>query len=117
MTTTEGNKLIAKFMGLPLQQMVYQYNESFNVDVHYNYNGSWDELMKVIDKIEQSNFADYNFNYNITGDGVCISKFDDGSGIIANRANKWGESKLKASWECVIEFIQWYNTTKTPAAI
>lgn len=104
-----GNQLIAKFMGLPLQKMEYQYNESFKVDIHYNYNGSWDELMKVIDKIEQSNFADYDFNYNITGDGVCISKFDDGSGIIANRANKWGESKLKASWECVIEFINWYN--------
>lgn len=100
-----GNYTIAKFMGEPLFEDVVQYNESFKVERKFNYHSSWDAIMPVIEKIEKSNFKDYDFNFNITGDGVCISKYDDGSGMILNINNEWGESKLNATWRCVVEAI------------
>jgi hypothetical protein len=104
-----GNILIALFMGERLFTDEVQHGETFKVEKIFNYHLSWDAIMAVIEKIEKSNFSDYDFNFNITGDGVCISKYDDGSGVICSVQNEWGESKLNATWTCVvsaIDFIQ-----------
>ncbi len=118
MEIKEGNKLIAEFMGYHRRPDLDDeiLGEAYYIDSKLNfytskckYHSSWDWLMPVIEKIEQTKYTDYSFNYNITGDGICISKFDDGSGVIHSVSNKWGESKLDASWKCVVEFIKWYN--------
>lgn len=104
-----GNILIAKFMGLPLFEYEYQHGESFQVKRTFDYHENWNSIMEVIEKIERSGFDDYEFNFNITGYGIYVSKFDDGSGIICDRKNEWGKSKLFATWECAVEFVKFYN--------
>ena len=41
MTTTEGNKLIAEFMGKKTTQIVYEKNESITIDCALEYHSSW----------------------------------------------------------------------------
>ena len=79
------------------------------------YNVSWDALMPVIEKIESlptDTENAFEFQFSITGDGIAITQFDDGSGIIANRVNEIGKSKLQSTFEVVVEFIKWYTTNK-----
>lgn len=79
------------------------------------FNESWDLLMPVIEKIESLPTDRDNgeeFQYSITGDGISITKFDDGSGIIASRVNENGKSKLQSSFEVVVEFCKEYLAVK-----
>lgn len=71
------------------------------------YNESWDLLMPVIEKIESlptNKEEGEEFQFNITADGISITKYDDGSGIISSRVNEIGKSKLTSSFEVVSNF-------------
>jgi hypothetical protein len=71
------------------------------------FNESWDLLMHVIEKIESlptNKDEGEEYQFSITGDGVAITKYDDGSGVIANRVNEIGKSKLMSSFEVVAAF-------------
>ena len=73
------------------------------------YNESWDLLMPVIEKIEgepTNKEAGEEFQFSITGDGIAITKYDDGSGIVSSRVNEIGKSKLQSSFEVVAEFCK-----------
>lgn len=74
------------------------------------FNESWDLLMPVIDRIEaiKTNNNSEKFQFNITGDGISITRFDDGSGVISQRAND-SIKRLQYSFEVVVDFIKWYN--------
>jgi hypothetical protein len=77
------------------------------------FNESWDLLMPVIEKIESeptNKEEGEQFQFSITGDGIAITKYDDGSGVVANRANEIGKSKLQGAFECVVVFCK----TKLP---
>lgn len=71
------------------------------------YNESWDLLMPVIEKIENlptNKEQGEEYQFSITGDGVAITRYDDGSGVIAERVNEIGKSKLISSFEVVAAF-------------
>jgi len=105
-----GIQYIALFMGWkPDKLRIYLAIKAPQVG-KLAFNESWDLLMPVIDKIESLPVNDgEKFQFNITGDGISITRYDDGSGIISQRAND-SSKKLQYSFEVVVEFINWYNT-------
>lgn len=111
--------LIAVFMGfIPYNSLfgtTYRHPDKIGlyggVGLKFKYDTSWDWLMPVIEKIESlpCNKQDgEEYQFSITGDGVSITMFDDGSGVISSRANIIGQSKLEAAFEVVAEFVDWY---------
>ncbi len=123
----EGNKIIAEFMGgefftdthslevsiLDLRVRNIEPNKKTSRYISaLEYHSSWSWLMPVVEKIESlptDKESGSQFQFNITGDGVSITQFDDGSGVIEQRVNEIGKSKLKSSFEVVVEFIKWHN--------
>lgn len=79
---------------------------SFHLDVnqpfHAEYHSSWDWLMPVVEKIE-----DMSYDVNITGTHVIIVNSENGY-----EYDDMANSKIKAVWEAVVIFIQWYNNQK-----
>ncbi len=113
---SEGNKLIAEFMGYEFTQtpdcgilggnkftkLPKKSNEPPFTVYHGwcppNYNSSWDWLMPVVEKIE-----------------IDRCKFS----IEKNKCKIWAvgtfesDTTIKATWIAVIKFIEWYNGNKT----
>lgn len=127
----KGNKLIAEFIGLEKNDFGYWINKDylFNsqlklLDFELKFHSSWDWLMPVVEKIENtkpfysvSNNA--GFWYNDETDTVDRNKLqylciisDKSYRIIINSANYFPErdNKLVATWFAVVEFIKWYNS-------
>ena len=114
MKTTEGNKLIAEFMGYkPFDafwdksdnKKWYSINQltgnSRNSEDELRFHSSWDWLMPVVEKIEQDQGEGYNIliehrNCWIESDGITIEGYST-------------ESKIEAVFNAVCEYITWYN--------
>ena len=130
-----SNKLIAKFMQYDdVDCHNCKYTRDCNwiqcgltpkeKDEQLNYHSSWDWLMSVVEKIENtkpfysvSNNA--GFWYNDETDTVDRNKLqylciisDKSCRIVINSANYFPErnNKLVATWFAVVEFIKWYNS-------
>jgi hypothetical protein len=112
----ENNKLIAEFMGNQLDTVENIYWIDDNIIGKYGfapdelvYNTDWNWLMSVVKKIETLN---YDFKI-LGGNWVIITDIDpdrnEGEEIIEIGGK---ESKLKAVYTAVIEFINWYNLKK-----
>jgi len=101
------NQIIAQFMGWTVAEIrIYIVGRNGNMG-KLAYDEKWDLLMPVIEKIESlpTNVDEgEQYQFSITGDGVAITKFDDGSGVISSRVNEIGKSKLMASFEVVSNF-------------
>ena len=101
------NQIIAKFMGWNADEITtYIVGRNGNMG-KIAYNEKYDLLFSVIEKIEclPTNLEEgEQYQFSITGDGVAITKYDDGSGVIANRVNEIGKSKLMSSFEVVAAF-------------
>lgn len=98
MSTTEGNQLIANFIGI--------LTDGDRTSKHFGskllqYHSSWDWLMPVVEKIEAIEDSD---NYEVDIFGNCCQ--------IGISENAIGETKIEATWNAVILFIQWYNQNK-----
>lgn len=107
-----GIQYIALFMGWkPDDLRIYltvKYTQTKSLG-KLAFNESWDLLMPVIDKIESlTTNKGEAFRFNISGDGISITRYDDGSGIISQRAND-KEKRLQNSFECVVDFIKWHK--------
>ena len=92
----EGNKLIKDFY--TNEHIRGQFGRILSAD-EYKYHFSWDWLMPVVEKIEQSSRVD------IYGKACRISQpqWDVDIAHI-------DEYKIKAVWRSVIDFIHFYNT-------
>lgn len=96
------NKLIAEFMG-------YTNNYFYQSD-QLLYHSSWDKLMSVVEKIENIEGATM-FNVTIE-DTICDikSRFPHKYGEIKiNHSRTYQGGKIESTYQCVVEFIKWYN--------
>lgn len=121
MKTEEGNKLIAKFMGMQLVGLrtnkIYKiWRTRLDCPLYERANGnkesdlwfhsSWNWLMPVVEKIES---LGYPFWISKKTAGITYSeKVDEESNKIFNQ----GETKKQAVYQSVVEFISWYNKQK-----
>lgn len=122
MTTIEGNKLIAEFMGCYGDthwsggESVFRYGfkdthiterwHESQFDEMTPYHSSWDWLMPVVEKIE-----DLGYSVFIQND-VCWIKVGR-AGMKMPLISELGENKISATFAAITQFIQWYNT-QTP---
>ena len=105
----QGNRLIAKFLGL---EILSRHGRRKNAKVDYKtqifedeliYHSSWTMLMKAVEKIESLNIADSAF---IIEGNYATLWFKNGE-VISSK--EWAGTKIQATWNVVIEFIQWLN--------
>lgn len=91
---SEGNKLIAEFMGV-------------GNDWRYrHYNISWDHIMPVIEKIEEE--TDYHIQIN----GFVCTVFHDGGGVVLTPIP--ANNRLQSVWEAAVSTIKYHNSQITP---
>jgi hypothetical protein len=108
MTRTEiglGNKLIREFMN----------PDCYKMPRAKPYNSSWDLLMLVVEKIEatQDDYHGY-FAVIISSNGCVIQgtklRTDPENYHPAYFNQVYGETKLKATYAAVLQFLEWYNS-------
>lgn len=114
----EGNKLIAEFRGLREESPGRWYDPTQIPHPRFRelkYHSSWDWLMPVVEKIEDSHKLSEGYGFSVMIDnwnceiqnlisGEIISSFNPSSHPI--------HSKIEAAWLAVVEFIKWYNQNK-----
>jgi len=108
MTVQESNKLIAEFMGnhtigstndlYDPQQHNFPVEHTCSVD-DIMYSTSWDWLMPVVEKIEDT----WDFSVHI--EDFCCTIFTRS----VEFSFESPESKIDATYKAVVELIQWYN--------
>lgn len=135
MTTQEGNKLIAEFMGCKLYEDApvmkvwlrdpHDDGTLFYCEWHPQYaKGTkqlawvfepekiWCQLMPVVEKISKIEIADQFPRIEIVPSGyVKIENLRD-TPIFTNVSIEG--SLITAIWKAVVQFIQWYNKTQQP---
>lgn len=107
----EGNKLIAEFMGLIFNGHHWELPQLHGRNKIYEelkYHSSWDWLMAVAEKIEQTGCIIEI--WLSLGKGCRITK-------VTSKIKSWqtvmeSNSTIEAVWLAVIEFIKWYNQNK-----
>lgn len=121
----EGNKLIAEFMDIPAWKSYWNKEDTSDwfdtqkledvgikgVNIgsgstkYLYFDSSWDWLMPVVEKIETLKKP-----VHIHSNGCTIYEYVRFS-IDAGHwfTEKYGNSKLEATWLAVVEFINWYN--------
>jgi hypothetical protein len=112
----EGNKLIAKFMGLKFRAKTEHpsiFPNGVWEDEHRSigvgvlmYHASMDELIPVMDKIKEMKFPMMMYQSHIQNT-VEIYDIDKQHYII--RESDTRSSILKLTWKAIVEFIEFYN--------
>ena len=122
----KGNKLIAEFMGLKgrvnhLNEFVTSHidgnGHGYEENVYYHY--SWDWLMPVIEKIEDTDDLEYkgfghafvmnNYEVNVTSLATGEIKVYMSVGLASSTIDV--KSKIEVAWLACVEFINQYNKT------
>ena len=117
MKTQKNNKLIAEFMN---EEIGFSDTSEPCVLGDYSwkpmkYHKSWDWLMPVVEKIEQSGYVyDFTIDYcSVFGYTVKITSELKNTFSDFTRIRRIGEStKINTVYEVVMEFINWYNKNK-----
>ena len=106
MNYTENNKIIAKFMN----------NEDKLKDsMEYgNFHLQWDWLMPVVEEIESINDPHHGFfGVFISSNSCTIQGTNFRSDVISDPPVYFNDatlnSKLEATYYCIIKFIEWYT--------
>ena len=114
----QSNKLIAEFMGLSIKEGVSYYTDQddmffMGIEVEEPYlpfDEDWNWLITVVDKIETE--LEEEFRVVILEHECSIhQKTEDQKLQIAFQcvAERFGISKIQATYEAVVEFIKQYN--------
>jgi hypothetical protein len=126
MTTEEGNKLIAYFMGHKESRDKYyggmtddKGDNTFPCLVapdgkkitHVYYHSSWDWLMPVVEKINATAIPDNKFPASVHIYRSTVHVNDDYNIIIETTATREG-GLILAVYQAVVQFIEWYNQSK-----
>jgi hypothetical protein len=115
MSNIENNKLIAEFYGLDehffISENVGQELREFNDD-ELRFDTSWDWLMPVVEKIEETE-VNGDYAMIIIQQGMCeiemyeyMKEQKDGEEL---RVHTFQGSKIEATYQAVVSFIKWYN--------
>lgn len=91
---------------IPNFEFLYIENGEDEIGVHnkrIKFHSDWNWLMTVVEKIESLNFTTSIYHLPKTLNTVKI--FIGGADIVG----KNGETKMKAVYKAVVEFIKWYN--------
>lgn len=109
-TTEEKNRMIAEFM--EVETTDYKYKENAKHISELKYHTSWSWLMPVLEKISKTKTIkyDWNFTYTIKPDAVFI--FASAIEIISEGYVTENISHIQTTYNCVIQFIEWYNENK-----
>ncbi len=115
-STEEGNAIISKFMG-----------KKFKDPLNYMYDKSWDWLMSVVEKIENTTVkgttwtsiddkakVEWQFSVEIINVQCmihrdCLPQYYGTNEDFLKLYDCRNMSKIQATWLAVIEFINWYN--------
>ena len=122
----ENNRIIAEFMGYVLNENNEYPIEYITVQGHWdtcsiqdlNYHKSWDWLMGVVEKIENTKIKDYSISTDITDDKTFINVWHYGDGgkwsiLISNLNEEYKDfNKMQRTYKAIIEFINFYNKQK-----
>ena len=114
MKTIENNKIIAEFMNLNLYKSFwYKSNIATEKQIckenNLKFHSDWNWLMEVVEKIESLEIFDRMGRFNIN-----TKNFDENyTSFITDKDEDFiqceGETKIKAVYNAVVEFIKWYN--------
>lgn len=100
-----NNKLIAEFLGWDINSPstfpTYLHQEE-ETQGHWElkFNTDWNWIMEAVDKIER----DYKISVLISWQHCVIESVNSDF-----RIEKDSDTKIKATYKAVIEFIKWYN--------
>lgn len=86
-----GNEIISEFMGW-----------------RDNYKSSWNQLMPVVEKIESLGIVSVRIHAN-----YCTIKEHVERGTMFHCGSMDRHTKISATWETVIQFIQWHQSQET----
>ena len=118
MTTEEGNKLIAVFMGIEIlndwddPDAINKISATSMLPKQIKYHSSWSWIMPVVEKIEGKEI-DLNVSVVVKNERCKIYRHKDSDYEQAITPLVIGENKIDAVYKSVIQFIQWYNEQKT----
>lgn len=111
METIESNKLIAEFMGVNIitiddirkNKNPYISSADGHLEDDLKYHSSWNWLMPVVEKIEDS----YEYDVEILQYGTRVLK--NGVVIITNVADFSFDKKIEHCYDVILKFIKEYN--------
>ncbi len=109
MTTEEGNKLIADFMGVKIGVDNYSWRLGCVEPLkegHLAYRSSWGWLMPVVEKIESLPAVDLYEKYFVQIDGNNCLIHKNGT-VVKYLPLVCKPTKMEAVWLAVVNFIQW----------
>lgn len=116
-TITEGNKLIAEFMGMiAVDEFTFKHGEEPHELIDRGrlvYHSSYDSLMFVVNKIKELKYPVMIYQSHIQNT-VEIYKLGNGQSYIV-RVSDTLSTTLQILWSAVVDFIEYYNhhTLKT----
>lgn len=120
MKREESNKLIAIFMGAKSCDRcedcgMVKIGQDYQMLEFMRYDKSWDWLMPVVEKIEALKTEKYGYiGISINSNG-CTAYSIKRKGNLPIYFNDHTDTKLSATYQVVIEFINHYNTVLCPA--
>ncbi len=111
-----GNIDIAEFDKQPLTRCTTKFSngEEVWVDCIFKYHSSWEWLMDIVEKIEaiKDDYHGY-FGVHISSNSCCIqaTNLDTRPETFypAYSDSDAHDTKILATWECVVRFIRWYK--------
>lgn len=118
---TEGNKLIAEFMGYESDETHVRKDDekrTRHLITELKYHTSWDWLMPVVEKIEKikpKKDGDVGMLISIESNLCKIElggqqiPYEDYTENMEFECWEQGETKIQATWQAVTKFIKWYN--------
>ncbi len=118
MTTSDENRIFAKFMGMECKEY-HGYDTEYDwtncpPDKHWPckepppFDTSWDWIIPVVEKIES-----LPEGFIVPIHKTSCSIIMNGKSLINPPIHKQASTKFKAVYDAVFEFINWYNSYKS----
>ena len=117
---TEDNKLIAEFMGFPIDNsddpnnplylIGHEYNTEYQATylIEMKFHNSWDWLMPVARKCIETLMSKDVFKM----DHDRVKNINGAASHYASITGYVGSVNMEMSFKCIVDFIKWYNEVK-----